>query len=1104
MKYTNIYLILGMGFFFFSACNSPKSPSEKTLFVQQLPGASGINFSNVIKETDSLNYFKFPYIYMGGGVSLGDINNDGLVDIYFTANQNANKLYLNKGNLKFEDITDQAGVVGNELWNTGSAMIDINNDGYLDIYVCVSGLTANRKNLLYINNGDSTFTESASKYGIDDNGHSTQASFMDYDQDGDMDLYVANYPPAKPSTPIAYYKSKMENPTLEESDHLYRNNGNNTFTDVTEAAGILNFGLTLSANIGDFNNDGWPDIYVSNDFTSPDYFYINTKDGRFKEVSKIYLKHTSLYGMGADIADYNNDGLLDLMQLDMTAEDNRRLKANMSGMNPASFWEVVNDSMHYQYMQNSLQLNRGLDDEGNLIFSEVSRIAGVSTTDWSWSSLFADLDNDGWKDIYITNGSRRDVNNSDYFKKLKKKTLFGAKLSIDDINNIPSEKIENYAYQNNGDLTFSNVSKNWGLNLKGFSTGTAYADLDNDGDLDIVINNVDSIATVYKNNGNENHLNHYLRFKLKGSASNLNGIGAKITLQNKGVKQFQELYLTRGFQSSVEPVVHFGLGDLKTIDSVNVVWPDGKSQLLLNLKADKVYTLNYKDASDSKASTAENTKQLFKNITSENKISFTHQETFFDDYALQSLLPYDFSNLGPKLAVADVNNDGLEDVFLGNGSGFASALFLQQSDGNFKLSSNKAFDTDKFFEDMGAAFFDADGDGDNDLYVVSGSYEFKPDSPYLQDRLYLNNGQGIFTKSKNLPVVNASGSVVKPADFDNDGDIDLFVGGRIVPGKYPLPANSYILQNNGKGVFTDVTSDIAPQFLNLGLVTDAIWTDYNNDKKLDLIVTGDWMPISIFKNDNNHFIDQTKEAALINSSGWWSSISQGDFDNDGDMDYIVGNLGLNYKSKATEKEPFEVYAKDFDNNGSLDIVLSYFNDGKLYPVRGRSCTSGQNPEIAEKFPTYNQFSVADVKQVYGEEELKDALHYQAKVFTSSYMENLGNGQFKISALPNLAQLSSINKTLIEDYDGDGNLDCVIAGNLYESEIETTRNDSSIGLFLKGDGLGNFKAISRLESGFFAPGDVKDMLPVSAKDHSKFIIVASNRDKLEVIKVLKKH
>jgi len=1102
MHTIKITVILFIGLLIVGACTI-NTQDNKTLFSSQSAKTTGVNFTNIVTESDSLNYFNFPYIYMGGGVAIGDINNDGLEDIFFTSNQNTNKLYLNKGHLKFEDITAKAKVSGNKLWNTGVTMVDINNDGFLDIYISVSGLTQNRTNQLYINNGDLTFTEEAEKYGIADNGNSTQASFIDYDHDGDLDLYVANYPPNRTSAPIIFYKKKMDNPTLEESDHLYRNNGNNTFTDVTKEAGILNFGLTLSVSIGDFNQDDWPDIYVSNDFASPDFFYINTKDGHFKEMSKTSFKHITLYGMGSDVGDYNNDGWLDMIQLDMTAADNRRLKANMSGMNLDSFWEIVNDGMHYQYMQNSLQLNRGLDDKGNLMFSETSRIAGISSTDWSWSALFADLDNDGWKDIYITNGSRRDVNNTDYFKQLQKKTRF-LKLTLDDINNIPSEKIENYVFKNDGDLTFTDTSKKWGLNLKGFSNGMAYGDLDNDGDLDLVINNIDSIASIYKNTASDNNINHYLRFKLNGPKFNLNGLGTKIKIQNKGKIQFQELYLTRGFQSSVEPFVHFGLGNIETVDSVNVVWPDGKSQLLTNLKADKVYILNYKDAVENQSKATKKITKLFRNITAENLISFTHQEVKSDDYAIQPLLPYSFSNLGPKMAKADVNNDGLDDVFIGNGSGFAGALFLQQPNRTFKLAVNKVFDEDKKFEDMGAAFFDADGDGDQDLYVVSGSYELKIGSPYLQDRLYLNNGKGSFINSNNLPIVNASGSVVRPADYDNDGDIDLFIGGRVVPGKYPLPAKSYILQNDGKGIFTDVTEKVAPQFTKLGMVTDAIWTDYNHDKKQDLIVTGEWMPISIFKNENKHFVNKTIESNLKNSTGWWSSIAQGDFDEDGDMDYIVGNLGLNYKSKATEKQPFEVYAKDFDNNGSLDIVLSYYNEGKLYPVRGRSCSSQQNSEIAKKFPSYNQFSVADVVEVYGKSELKDALHYQAKIFASSYVENLGNGKFKVTALPNLAQLSSINKTIVNDFDGDGNLDCIIAGNLYESEIETPRNDSSIGLFLKGDGKGNFKAIPRLESGFYAPGDIKDMLSITTEDdNTTYILTASNRGDLNVIKVLSK-
>ena len=1103
MKVYNQFLRLIFLLLFLSACNNQKSNTKNILFKIQSPDVTGIDFTNVVTESDSLNYFKFPYIYMGGGVAIGDINNDGFEDIFFTSNQKDNKLYLNKGHLNFEDITSKAGVAGNSLWNTGVTMVDINNDGLLDIYVSISGLTANRKNQLYINNGDLTFTEEAEKYGIADNGNTTQASFLDYDKDGDLDLYVANYPPAKPSAPIAYYKFKMDHPKFDESDHLYKNNGNNTFTDVTLEAGILNHGLTLSANVGDFNQDGYPDIYVSNDFTSPDYFYINNKKGGFNDVSKEALNHTSLYGMGGDIADYNNDGLLDLIQLDMTAEDNRRLKANMSGMNPQSFWETVKNGMHYQYMQNSLQLNRGFDDKGHLKFSEVSRIAGMSTTDWSWSALFADLNNDGFKDVYITNGSRRDVNNTDYFKKLNKKTHFGVQLTIDDIENIPSEKIENYAFKNNGDLSFTKKSKDWGLNLKGFSNGIAYGDLDNDGDLDLVINNLDSVATVYKNTQSDQKLNNFIRFKLNGPKNNTLGLGTKIEIKSKGKNQFQEFYLTRGFQSSVESIVHFGVAHLNTIDTVNIIWPDGKKQLIKNLKTNKLYTLNYNKAALNNLPTKNQSSLLFKVLTDKNILNYTHKESDFDDYAKQPLLPYSLSKLGPKMAAADVNNDGLTDVFIGNAKGTPGTLFLQQSNGSFKLKLNNSFKKDAHFEDMGVAFFDADGDGDMDLYVVSGSYEVQNQNN-LQDRLYLNNGKGTFTRAlKNLPKITASGSVVKPADFDNDGDIDLFIGGRVVPNKYPNPADSYLLENKGKGVFKNVTKQKAPQLEKLGLVTDAIWTDINNDKKPDLIITGEWMPITILQNLGKDFKNITAQSNLENLTGWWSSIAGADFDKDGDTDYIVGNLGLNYKSQATKKEPFEVYAKDFDKNGSLDIVLSYYNKGKLYPVRGRSCSSNQNPEVAKKFPTYNEFSIAEVNQVYGEEALKSALHYQAKNFASGYVENLGNGKFKFTKLPNLAQLSSINKIIIADYDNDNNLDFLVAGNLYESEIETPRNDSSVGLLLKGNGKGHFKVVDRMKSGFYAPCDVKDMITISTKNNSKLIIIASNRDKLKMIKVLKK-
>jgi len=1069
------------------------------LFKQLTAKESGITFKNTIQENDTLNYFTFPYMYMGGGVAVGDINNDGLQDIYFTSNQGKNKLYLNLGNLKFKDITKTAGVGGTNQWYTGATMIDINNDGLLDIYVCASGKSGDRKNKLYINKGNNTFVDEAAKYGIADDGHSTQASFFDYDDDGDLDLYIANYPPAKTSSTIAFYKYKMDHPTLDESDKLYRNNGNNTFTDVTKESGILNYGLSLSANIGDFNDDGWPDIYVSNDFSSPDYFYINNKNGTFTNKVNSYLKHTSLYGMGVDIADINNDNKLDFMQLDMTAADNRRLKSNMSGMNEKGFWETVDDSMQYQYMKNSLQLNRGSDKNGNLFFSDISRLAGVATTDWSWSVLFADLDNDGWKDIFVTNGSRRDVNNTDFFRQLKKKSLFQPKLTINEIKKIPSEKLPNYAFKNNGNLTFTNDSKKWGLDFKGFSNGAAYADLDNDGDLDIIINNLDSKSLIFKNLSVENSKNHFLNFKLKGPKNNVLGLGTKITISDKGATQFQEYYLTRGFQSSVGENIHFGVGNKKTIEKVKIVWPNGNTQLLTNVKTNKTYKVNYKNAIKPIKKLNSHTHTLFTDITNLSGVSYKHKENKYNDYKLQSLLPYKTSTLGPKLAVGDINNDGLEDFFIGDAAGSAGAIYIQNANNTFSLLPSKALQKDKAYEDMGAAFVDVNGDGYKDLYVVSGGNSVPPNSPLLQDRIYLNDGKGHFTRKENiLPKMFTSGSCVKPMDFDGDGDMDLFVGGRLVPGNYPLPAKSYLLENVG-GKFIDATKKLAPALVKPGLITDAVWTDYNSDGKIDLITVGEWMPISVFKNVNGKFVLQSKNNGLENTSGWWSSITQGDFDGDGDMDYVVGNLGLNYKYKASDTKPFEVYADDFDKNGTMDIVLSYYNGGVSYPVRGRSCSSRQTPAVAKKFKTYNSFSVANVDQVYGKNALKKATHYAAKTFASSYIENLGNGKFKVTKLPNIAQISSINKIITKDFNKDGVLDILIGGNLYGSEIETTRNDSSIGLFLAGNGHGQFTPYSRQKSGFYVTKNVKDMRLLKTSN-GFVILVANNNDNMQVIKV----
>ncbi len=1059
---------------------------------------TNINFSNIIVETDSLNYFTYPYMYMGGGVAAGDINNDGLTDLFFTANMQSNKLYLNKGDFQFEDITNSAKVAGDERWFTGATMVDINNDGYLDIYVSVSGKGDNRNNLLYINNGNSTFTEQALKYGISHNGHTTQSTFFDYDNDGDLDLYLANYPPTPFKSPVEFYRYKMDHPRLEESDILFENSGDGTFKDVTIEAGLLNFGLSLSATAADINQDGWSDLYVSNDFNAPDYLYLNNKDGTFSEVANTTLKHTAMYGMGADIADYNNDQLLDIAQVDMTPEDNRRSKANMASMNPIGFDKMVKAGLNYQYMQNSLQLNRGSDEDGNPVFSEVSRLSGIATTDWSWSILFADLDNDGWKDITVSNGTRRDINNRDYFIELKSRNHFGGvNLSAEEIQNIPSEKISNYVFRNKGDLTFENMVSAWGWEEKTFSNGAAYADLDNDGDLDFIVNNIDQEASIYKNNNLKK--NNFITIDLLGSKMNRDGLGAKVFITTDSLTQYHEMTATRGFQSSVPPQIHFGLGKKKRIDEIKVVWYDGSISKMANVEVNQTVVVDFASAQEVLEITPEEEKP-FETVSSTSLgVDFKHIENEYDDYYFEPLLPYETSRLGSGTDVADLNGDGLQDIYIGGASFQSGAMYIQTQTGTFEKSNESLWEADKACEDMDALFFDADGDGDQDLYVVSGGNEKNKDPLTYHDRLYLNDGNGTFLKSDNLPPVTASGSRAVAGDYDNDGDLDLFIGGRLVVGQYPWPAKSTILKNE-KGVFTDVTAEVAPDFEELGLITDAIWTDFDGNETLDLIIVGEWTPIMFYSNTNGGFIDVTPNSGLNGTSGWWSSIAQDDFDGDGDMDYVVGNLGLNYKYQATPEEPFEVFADDFDANDRKDIVLSYYNFGKLFPVRGKSCSSQQIPSLKKKFKDYNSFSVADVSDIYGKEELENAeIHRISESFASSYIENQGNGTFTLTQLPNEAQFSSINKTIVIDVDRDGHKDLIVGGNLYTAEIETPRNDSSVGTYLRGDGTGNFTAVSSSSSGLFMPGDVKDIAYLAIKN-SNYLLAVKNNDYPQFIKI----
>ena len=1080
------------------ACSSEKGEitPEKKIFHQLSSDSTGIDFKNILTENDSLNYFTYGYIYMGGGVSVGDINNDGLIDLFFTGNMVPNRLYLNKGGLKFDDITETAAVSGDSRWYTGVTMADVNNDGFLDIYCSVGGKFGLKENQLYINNGNNTFTEKAKDYGLAEKGNSVQSTFFDYDLDGDLDLYIANYPPTSFNSPNQYYVFKKRLPKDIETDKLYRNDGE-FFTDVTDEAGVRSFGLSLSATVGDINQDGWPDLYVSNDFSTPDLFYLNNRDGTFTESVKQLTKNTAFYGMGVDIADFNNDDLLDIFQVDMTAEDNRRSKANMASMNPQLFWSTVNSGFHYQYMQNSLQLNNGIVNDSLPDFSNISRLAGISSTDWSWGPLIADLDNDGWKDIFIANGTRREINNKDYFKHLenskhRQDSLLEKSLAM------PSERIDNYAYKNNGDLTFTKMNQDWGISFKGFSNGSVYVDLDNDGDLEIVTNNIDDSASIFENSSSLQ--NNHITLRFTGPEKNPNGVGVKVYLKSKSGTQFQEMTMTRGFQSSVAPQLHFGLGKTQKIDTLKIKWPDGKVQILTNIDVNQIMAIKHADASLIKEKPEKEPNKLFTTVK-DSIIDHLHVENRYDDFVKEVLIPHKTSMLGPFVAVGDLNGDDLDDIVVGGAALQEAAIYLQTTNG-FTKTNGEVFTLDKKHEDMGIHIFDADNDTDDDIYIVSGGNEFEPNTAILQDRLYINNGQGEFTKSTDaLPKMYTSGSRVKSFDFDKDGDLDLFVGGRLIPGNYPSPANSYILENrseNGTAHFVDVTKGIAPELRNLGMVTDASWADFDNDGWTDLVITGEWMPITILKNNKGKFENVSERYDLADSNGWWFSINEGDFDKDGDIDFIIGNLGLNYKYKAAEDQTFDIYFNDFDENQTNDIVLSYYNDGKEYPLRGRECSSQQIPAIKSKFKDYSSFSTATLIDVYTEESLENSLHYQVKSFSSIYLENKGDSFVK-HELPIEAQISSINKIVVDDFDNDSNLDVVVVGNLYSSEVETPRNDASNGLLLKGNGQGGFKATRALESGLYAPGDVKDMakITVNGKEH---LLLSKNSDYLQLIKI----
>lgn len=1107
-------------FLFLIACNTNKSKKDSANEIQdplfQLISSekSGITFNNKLTPTAEFNIFKYLYFYNGGGVATADFNNDGLVDIFFTSNQGQDKLYLNKGNMQFEDVTEQVGLTESEgNWTTGVTIADVNGDGRMDIYVSQIGNYEGifSKNQLFINSpltsgGGLRFIDESKKYGLDLIGFSTQAAFFDYDLDGDLDMYMLNH--SVHSNGTFERRAKLRNETHKLAGDKLLRNDNGKFVDITSKSGIyssaLGYGLGIST--GDVNNDGYPDIYIGNDFHENDYLYINQKDGTFKEVLESSMTHTSRYSMGNDMGDLNNDGLLDIVTLDMLPEKYENLKAS-DAEDPINIYNYkLNYGYNYQFSRNALQLNLG-----NNKFSDIGMLSGIYATDWSWATLVADYDLDGYKDIFISNGIPRRLNDLDYIKFISNDIAVQMRLESGQVNakdlalieKMPIIKIPNYLYRNKGDLTFENMAGKWGLNTPTFSSGSAYADLDNDGDLELIVNNTDDIAQIYKNLTREKKpQNNYLKIKFEGDSLNRFGIGAKIIAPTKYGNLTQELYTTRGFQSAVNPEMILGLGEMKSLDSITVIWGNQKYQTLKNVKANQTLIVKQKEAKGKfQYPEIQQDKYIFEDISKDSLINFIHKENNFVEFNREALMPHMVSTEGPALAIGDVDGDGKEDIFVGGAKHQTSKLFLQTENGFASLKDNP-FSADSVAEDVKAEFIDIDNDKDLDLLVLTGGNEFFGKSENMLPRLYLNDGKGNFTKKKDaFKEIYLTGGALALSDFDKDGDIDIFIGARAVPWKYGITPKSYLLQNDGKGNFKNITAQF-PDLQKVGLVKSAVWGDLDKNGYLDLVVVGEWFPIAIFSNEKGKLTKINPEkSGLQFTNGFWNEVKLSDIDKDGDLDLIAGNMGLNSKLKASKEQPMEMLVGDFDKNEQTEQLLYTYHQGEKRLFATKDEITKQLTMVNKKFLSYRDYAKAKSEVIIEPEKLKDALKLNIYEMQSCIFRNEGNFQFKTIPLPIEVQFSTVNSILLQDFNGDKIEDLLIGGNFYDCNIQMGRYDASYGSLLVNDGKGNFKLVPNRETNLNLIGQIRAMRFLKF-GNEKFILAARNKATVQILKVKK--